>query len=73
MLYRSYGKLIHCGRRDPGAHIQCDRDLRRRIRKVPGVPLMYVVKHKYSIERLPEYVPVTDHRMKLTSSGGAAF
>jgi hypothetical protein len=23
---------------------------------VPGVPLMYVVKHKYQIERLPEYV-----------------
>jgi len=37
-----------------GADRQCDRDLRRRIRKVPGVPLMYVVKHKYSIERLPE-------------------
>ncbi|CAK9782511.1 unnamed protein product [Cutaneotrichosporon oleaginosum] len=37
----------------------CDRDLRRRIRKVPGVPLMYVVKHKYQIERLPD--------------GGAAF
>ncbi|EJT46820.1 hypothetical protein A1Q2_01810 [Trichosporon asahii var. asahii CBS 8904] len=32
----------------------CDRDLRRRIRKVPGVPLMYVVKHKYQIERLPD-------------------
>lgn len=38
---------------------QCDRDLRRRIRKVPGVPLMYVVKHRYQIERLPD--------------GGAAF
>lgn len=24
---------------------------------MPGVPLMYVVKHKYAIERLPEYVP----------------
>lgn len=23
---------------------------------MPGVPLMYVVKHKYQIERLPEYV-----------------
>jgi U3 small nucleolar RNA-associated protein 24 len=34
--------------------LQCDRDLRRRIRKVPGVPLMYVVKHKYQIERLPD-------------------
>ncbi|BEI86841.1 hypothetical protein CcaverHIS002_0701870 [Cutaneotrichosporon cavernicola] len=32
----------------------CDRDLRRRIRKVPGVPLMYVVRHKYQIERLPD-------------------
>ncbi|KAL1411311.1 Oxysterol-binding protein OBPa [Vanrija albida] len=32
----------------------CDRDLRRRIRKVPGVPLMYVVKHRYQIERLPD-------------------
>ncbi|KAK4689516.1 U3 small nucleolar RNA-associated protein 24, partial [Tremellales sp. Uapishka_1] len=37
----------------------CDRDLRRRLRKVPGVPLMYVVKRKYQIERLPD--------------GGAAF
>ncbi|THG09970.1 hypothetical protein TEA_006286 [Camellia sinensis var. sinensis] len=32
----------------------CDRDLKRRIRKVPGVPIMYITKHKYSIERLPE-------------------
>ncbi|ORX38550.1 Fcf1-domain-containing protein [Kockovaella imperatae] len=32
----------------------CDRDLRRRIRKVPGIPLMYVVKHRYQIERLPD-------------------
>mmetsp|Transcript_29223 Transcript_29223/g.82454 ORF Transcript_29223/g.82454 Transcript_29223/m.82454 type:complete len:195 (-) Transcript_29223:66-650(-) len=32
----------------------CDRDLRRRIRKVPGVPIMYIVSHRYSIERLPE-------------------
>ncbi|WVR07486.1 hypothetical protein IAU60_004528 [Kwoniella sp. DSM 27419] len=32
----------------------CDRDLRRRIRKVPGVPLMYVVKKRYQIERLPD-------------------
>ncbi|MBA0589693.1 hypothetical protein Gorai_018428, partial [Gossypium raimondii] len=32
----------------------CDRDLKRRIRKVPGVPIMYVTQHKYSIERLPE-------------------
>ncbi|KAL8484089.1 hypothetical protein ACS0TY_026692 [Phlomoides rotata] len=32
----------------------CDRDLKRRIRKVPGVPIMYITKHRYSIERLPE-------------------
>ncbi|KAK4349895.1 hypothetical protein RND71_029208 [Anisodus tanguticus] len=32
----------------------CDRDLKRRIRKVPGVPIMYITNHKYSIERLPE-------------------
>ena len=32
----------------------CDRDLKRRIRKVPGVPIMYIASHKYAIERLPE-------------------
>eukprot|EP00891_Asterochloris_glomerata_P008973 jgi/Astpho2/8973/e_gw1.00133.160.1_t len=32
----------------------CDRDLRRRIRKIPGVPIMYLASHKYTIERLPE-------------------
>jgi len=32
----------------------CDRELRRRIRKIPGVPLMYIVKRKYAIERLPD-------------------
>lgn len=32
----------------------CDRDLKRRIRKVPGVPIMYIAQHRYSIERLPE-------------------
>jgi len=32
----------------------CDRDLRRRIRKVPGVPLMYIVRRRYAIERLPD-------------------
>jgi U3 small nucleolar RNA-associated protein 24 len=31
-----------------------DKDLRRRLRKVPGVPIMYVTKKKYSIERLPD-------------------
>mmetsp|Transcript_13030 Transcript_13030/g.42969 ORF Transcript_13030/g.42969 Transcript_13030/m.42969 type:complete len:197 (-) Transcript_13030:978-1568(-) len=32
----------------------CDRDLKRRIRKIPGVPIMYIQEHKFSIERLPE-------------------
>eukprot|EP01122_Echinamoeba_exundans_P000931 TRINITY_DN10874_c0_g1_i1.p1 TRINITY_DN10874_c0_g1~~TRINITY_DN10874_c0_g1_i1.p1 ORF type:complete len:198 (-),score=48.64 TRINITY_DN10874_c0_g1_i1:74-667(-) len=32
----------------------CDRDLRRRIRKIPGIPIMYISQHKYVIERLPE-------------------
>ncbi|KAF3557292.1 hypothetical protein F2Q69_00015078, partial [Brassica cretica] len=32
----------------------CDRDLKRRIRKVPGVPIMYLAGRKYSVEKLPE-------------------
>jgi U3 small nucleolar RNA-associated protein 24 len=32
----------------------CDKDLRRRIRKIPGVPLMYLANHKYTVERMPE-------------------
>lgn len=32
----------------------CDRDLKRRLRKIPGVPIMYVTQHRYSIERLPD-------------------
>jgi U3 small nucleolar RNA-associated protein 24 len=31
-----------------------DRDLRRRLRKIPGVPIMYITGHRISIERLPE-------------------
>lgn len=31
-----------------------DRDLKRRIRKITGVPIMSVAKGKYVIERLPE-------------------
>ncbi|KAG0744945.1 hypothetical protein G6F57_006707 [Rhizopus arrhizus] len=33
----------------------CDRDLKRRIRKIPGIPIMYIANHKYVIERLPEF------------------
>eukprot|EP00043_Microstomoeca_roanoka_P001536 m.33317 g.33317 ORF g.33317 m.33317 type:complete len:199 (-) comp10873_c0_seq1:1167-1763(-) len=32
----------------------CDRDLKRRIRKIPGVPIMFISQHKYTIERMPE-------------------
>uniref|UniRef100_A0A914ELK8 rRNA-processing protein FCF1 homolog n=1 Tax=Acrobeloides nanus TaxID=290746 RepID=A0A914ELK8_9BILA len=32
----------------------CDRDLRQRIRKIPGVPIMYIHDHRYSIERMPD-------------------
>uniref|UniRef100_K1RKL9 rRNA-processing protein FCF1 homolog n=2 Tax=Magallana gigas TaxID=29159 RepID=K1RKL9_MAGGI len=32
----------------------CDKDLRRRIRKIPGVPIMYLQQHRYSIERMPD-------------------
>ncbi len=32
----------------------CDRDLRRRLRKIPGVPIMFISSHRYNIERLPE-------------------
>jgi len=32
----------------------CDKDLKRRIRKIPGVPIMYIAKHQYSIERMPD-------------------
>ncbi|XP_071516238.1 rRNA-processing protein FCF1 homolog isoform X1 [Panulirus ornatus] len=32
----------------------CDRDLKRRIRKIPGVPIMCVSQHKFVIERMPD-------------------
>jgi U3 small nucleolar RNA-associated protein 24 len=32
----------------------CDRDLKRRLRKIPGVPIMYITRHKFSIERMPD-------------------
>ncbi|RKF74323.1 rRNA-processing protein FCF1 [Golovinomyces cichoracearum] len=31
-----------------------DRDLKRRIRKIPGVPILSVARGKYLIERLPD-------------------
>jgi U3 small nucleolar RNA-associated protein 24 len=32
----------------------CDRELRGRIRKIPGVPCMYISSHRYTVERMPE-------------------
>ena len=32
----------------------CDKDLKRKIRKIPGVPIMFIQSRKYSIERMPE-------------------
>ncbi|KAL1420055.1 hypothetical protein MTO96_024642 [Rhipicephalus appendiculatus] len=32
----------------------CDKDLKRRIRKVPGVPIMYIYQRRFSIERMPD-------------------
>lgn len=32
----------------------CDKDLKRRIRKIPGIPIMFIASRKYTIERLPE-------------------
>ncbi|KAK3883196.1 hypothetical protein Pmani_023909 [Petrolisthes manimaculis] len=32
----------------------CDKDLKRRIRKIPGVPIMSVGQHKFVIERMPD-------------------
>ncbi|ETS63856.1 hypothetical protein PaG_02178 [Moesziomyces aphidis] len=32
----------------------CDRELRRRVRKVPGIPLMYIASRQFRIERLPD-------------------
>jgi U3 small nucleolar RNA-associated protein 24 len=32
----------------------CDKDLKRRLRKIPGVPIMTIAARKYTIERMPE-------------------
>ncbi|KAL0233594.1 hypothetical protein PCE1_002108 [Barthelona sp. PCE] len=32
----------------------CDRDLQRRLRKIRGVPIMYIKGHRCAVERLPE-------------------
>lgn len=32
----------------------CDKDLKRRIRKIPGVPLISIKQRRYEVERMPE-------------------
>mmetsp|Transcript_29556 Transcript_29556/g.59355 ORF Transcript_29556/g.59355 Transcript_29556/m.59355 type:complete len:198 (+) Transcript_29556:26-619(+) len=32
----------------------CDKDLRKKIRHIAGVPIMYITGRKYTIERMPE-------------------
>lgn len=32
----------------------CDKELRRRVRKIPGVPSMFISNHRYTVERMPE-------------------
>lgn len=32
----------------------CDQDLKRRIRKIVGVPIMTIREHRYTIERMPD-------------------
>lgn len=32
----------------------CDKDLKRRLRKIPGVPIMTIRSRKYEVERLPD-------------------
>lgn len=34
--------------------VQNDRDLKRRVRKIPGVPIVSVGRGKYAVERLPD-------------------
>jgi U3 small nucleolar RNA-associated protein 24 len=33
-----------------------DKDLRRRLRKVPGVPILHVQRGKYAVEKMPESI-----------------
>ena len=32
----------------------CDKDLKRRLRKIPGVPLISIKSRRYEVERMPE-------------------
>uniref|UniRef100_A0A7S2IDC9 PIN domain-containing protein n=1 Tax=Alexandrium andersonii TaxID=327968 RepID=A0A7S2IDC9_9DINO len=44
-----------------------DKDLKKRLRKVPGVPIMYVVRGKFKVERIPDQidnVPMSSNKGK---------
>eukprot|EP00920_Eleutheroschizon_duboscqi_P000216 GHVT01000707.1.p1 GENE.GHVT01000707.1~~GHVT01000707.1.p1 ORF type:complete len:209 (+),score=13.79 GHVT01000707.1:811-1437(+) len=41
-----------------------DKELKRRVRKIPGVPIMCVANHKYAIERLPDAITVLPVKSK---------
>uniref|UniRef100_A0A7S1AXJ3 PIN domain-containing protein n=1 Tax=Noctiluca scintillans TaxID=2966 RepID=A0A7S1AXJ3_NOCSC len=41
-----------------------DKDLKRRIRKIPGIPILSVARGKYKIERVPEDISSTPIRVK---------
>ena len=44
-----------------------DKELKRRIRKIPGVPIMFVTQHKFEIERMPDAisaVPFSNTKIK---------
>lgn len=45
----------------------CDKDLKRRIRKIPGVPIMFIKARKYTIERLPDVSGMGLYTMNLYS------
>ena len=32
----------------------CDRELKRRIRKQPGVPILYIKQRQFTVERMPD-------------------
>lgn len=32
----------------------CDKELKGRIRKIPGIPIVYIKRHHYAVEKMPE-------------------
>lgn len=32
----------------------CDKELKNRIRKVPGIPIVYIKRRQYTVEKMPE-------------------